>query len=152
MKNNKGFSLVELIIVIAIMAILAAAIAPALIRYINKARKADDLTAAGEIVSAANTAMTNEEANDEIMNAASKTGDLASIATIDKSGVTASKYKSFEAEMKKTLPNGAAKKYVKDKSNGYILELSKDQFVVYAATGTTKKDMLNPKAEGEYAE
>ena len=67
MKNNKGFSLVELIIVIAIMAILAAAIAPALIRYINKARIADDLTAAGEIVSAANTAMTNEKANDEIM-------------------------------------------------------------------------------------
>ena len=30
--NNKGFSLVELIIVIAIMAILAGAIAPALIR------------------------------------------------------------------------------------------------------------------------
>ena len=31
MKNNKGFSLVELIIVIAIMAILAGALAPALI-------------------------------------------------------------------------------------------------------------------------
>ena len=42
-KSNKGFSLVELIIVIAIMAILAAAIAPALIRYIDKSRKADDL-------------------------------------------------------------------------------------------------------------
>ena len=37
--NNKGFSLVELIIVIAIMAILAGAIAPALIRYIDKSRK-----------------------------------------------------------------------------------------------------------------
>lgn len=43
MKNNKGFSLVELIIVIAIMAILAAAIAPALVRYIDKSRRADDL-------------------------------------------------------------------------------------------------------------
>ncbi len=44
--GEKGFSLVELIIVIAIMAILAAAIAPALIRYIDKSRRADDVQAA----------------------------------------------------------------------------------------------------------
>lgn len=50
---NKGFSLVELIIVIAIMAILAAAIAPALIRYIDKSRKATDVDAANTILEAA---------------------------------------------------------------------------------------------------
>ena len=33
--QNEGFSLVELIIVIAIMAILAGALAPALIKYIT---------------------------------------------------------------------------------------------------------------------
>ncbi|HAL02696.1 MAG TPA: hypothetical protein DCP07_05005, partial [Lachnospiraceae bacterium] len=36
MKNNKGFSLVELIIVIAIMAILVGVMAPQLIKYIEK--------------------------------------------------------------------------------------------------------------------
>jgi len=65
MKNdpnkNKGFSLVELIIVIAIMAILAAAIAPALIRYINKARKADDKAAADALGSSITAAFSENE-------------------------------------------------------------------------------------------
>ena len=65
-RNNKGFSLVELIIVIAIMAILAAAIAPALIRYIDKSRKADDLTAGGTINSSVSAALANEDAYDEL--------------------------------------------------------------------------------------
>ena len=58
--NNKGFSLVELIIVIAIMAILAGAIAPALIRYIDKSRKSNDVTAAKSIKTAVETALGNE--------------------------------------------------------------------------------------------
>ncbi|MDF2801615.1 MAG: prepilin-type N-terminal cleavage/methylation domain, partial [Anaerocolumna sp.] len=37
-SNNKGFSLVELIIVIAIMAILSGALAPQLIKYLDKSR------------------------------------------------------------------------------------------------------------------
>ncbi len=48
--NNGGFSLVELIIVIAIMAILAGAIAPAVIRYIDKARENRFLTDAKTIL------------------------------------------------------------------------------------------------------
>lgn len=59
-SNNKGFSLVELIIVIAIMAILAGAIAPALIRYIDKSRKSNDVSAAKTIKTAVETAMSNE--------------------------------------------------------------------------------------------
>lgn len=43
MKNNKGFSLVELIIVIAIMAILVGVIAPQLIKYIEKANVSADM-------------------------------------------------------------------------------------------------------------
>ena len=43
MKNNKGFSLVELIIVIAIMAILVGIIAPQLIKYLEKSKVTTDL-------------------------------------------------------------------------------------------------------------
>ncbi len=60
--GNKGFSLVELIIVIAIMAILSAIIAPAVIRYINKARKADDIAAADSIGTSFEAAITENEA------------------------------------------------------------------------------------------
>ena len=42
-SDNKGFTLVELIIVIAIMAILASTIAVAVIRYIESARQAMDV-------------------------------------------------------------------------------------------------------------
>lgn len=58
--KNDGFSLVELIIVIAIMAVLAGAMAPALIRYIDKSRKADDLTSAKAIKTAIEVAMADE--------------------------------------------------------------------------------------------
>lgn len=63
--NNKGFSMVELIIVIAIMAILAAALAPALIKYINKSRLSTDISTGTSIASAIQTALSNESAYDD---------------------------------------------------------------------------------------
>lgn len=64
MKKNTGFSLVELIVVIAVMAILAITIAPALIRYIDSSRKADDIDAAGVIAESFSSVMANEDAFD----------------------------------------------------------------------------------------
>lgn len=52
-KREAGFSLVELIVVIAIMAILIGILAPAYLRYVEKSRKQKDDTAAGEILHAA---------------------------------------------------------------------------------------------------
>ncbi|MCR4609368.1 MAG: prepilin-type N-terminal cleavage/methylation domain-containing protein [Eubacterium sp.] len=60
-KSNKGFSLVELIIAIAIMAIISVAIGLAIIRYINKARKADDLAAADTIGATISAAIADDE-------------------------------------------------------------------------------------------
>ena len=60
--ENKGFSMVELIIVIAIMAILAGALAPALIKYINKARLSSDISSGRELASAIMTAVTSDAA------------------------------------------------------------------------------------------
>ena len=52
-EKNKGFSLIELIVVLAIMAILVGVLAPAYLRYVEKARRQIDDSAAGEILHAA---------------------------------------------------------------------------------------------------
>ena len=50
--NNKGFSLVELIIVIAIMAILIVVLAPQYLKYVEKSRVASDQTTIVEYINA----------------------------------------------------------------------------------------------------
>ena len=61
MKNNKGFSLVELIIVIAIMAILVGVMAPQLIKYIEKSKVSADTQLADSVHTAILTAMMDPE-------------------------------------------------------------------------------------------
>ena len=57
MKNNKGFSLVELIIVIAIMAILVGVMAPQLIKYIEKTNVSSDIQLCDSVRTALTTAI-----------------------------------------------------------------------------------------------
>lgn len=50
--NDKGFSLVELIIVIAIMAVLVVVLAPQYLKYVERSRNSTDVTNATAIVTA----------------------------------------------------------------------------------------------------
>lgn len=60
--NNKGFSLVELIIVIAIMAILVGVLSPQLMKYIEKSRYAADCQTIDSAYTALKIAMADETA------------------------------------------------------------------------------------------
>ena len=70
--DNKGFSLIELIIVIAIMAVLVAIIAPNLTKYLSSSKKNTDKKNSDEIVATLKTCITDYEMDN---------GDL--IATAD---------------------------------------------------------------------
>lgn len=59
--NNKGFSLVELIIVIAIMAVLVGVLAPQFLKYVESSRVQKDESAAGEVENAVKIACSVED-------------------------------------------------------------------------------------------
>ena len=168
MKKNKGFSLVELIIVIAIMAILAAAIAPALIRYIDKSRKADDVTAAGTIQTAVQSAISNEAAYDEVMAAipANGTVDLLSatagatgfglINNTAPTGVTNSAA-TFIREVNSNIGGEVPKlKYRKQLDgrgvpSGWIVGISSNgKPVVYISDSSSNKIQVQPVIDPSY--
>jgi type IV pilus assembly protein PilA len=50
--NNKGFSLVELIIVVAIMAVLIGVLAPTYLKYVENSKRTSDCTSIGSILDA----------------------------------------------------------------------------------------------------
>lgn len=75
-KNNKGFTLVELIVVLVILAILAAILVPALLGYIDKARNSQYEEEAHSILTAVQANATEQYAK-----GASAATDVSSITT-----------------------------------------------------------------------
>lgn len=67
-RNNKGFSLVELIVVVLIMAIIAVALAPQVMKWVENSRIAKDMQTRAELESACKRGMTNEEAFQNVLN------------------------------------------------------------------------------------
>ena len=97
MRNNKGFSLVELIIVIAILAILAGAVTPALLKYINRARKSNDVTYANNIKKSIETVVAKEKNSKALV---PNTAGGFYIITFKTSGITST---SFHADAQDAL-------------------------------------------------
>ena len=126
--NNKGFSLVELIIVIAIMAILAAALAPQLIKYLEESRISTDEQACDTIKSCFNAALTNEDAYKAISNGTVGSGITFSTEADISTGDTA-----LDDELKASLAQLEAPK-----------ESGKSKYeITWTLGGTTGKEVTN---------
>lgn len=65
-KDNKGFSLVELIVVVLIMAIIAVALAPQVIKWVENSRIASDLETKEAIEKMCQLALTDEDIFKEV--------------------------------------------------------------------------------------
>lgn len=61
---NKGFTLVELIVVLVVLAILAAILVPALLGYIDKAKESQDMLKAKNMLQATQAVLTDYYAKD----------------------------------------------------------------------------------------
>ena len=117
MKNNKGFSLVELIIVIAIMAVLVGVLAPTYLQYVEKSKKSNDVQTVDSIVNALEICAIDPEVQ--------VAGDWALKITITTAGLTyedttvadATETK-MEAAMKAIVPESTKLKSTKWGSDG----------------------------------
>ena len=93
-SSKKGFTLVELIVVIVILAVLAAMLVPALIGYIDRAKKEKDYQTASTIYAAAQAAITEAYAQGDIDKTAG-TIDQSNTTVLDLAGVSSTKVTAF---------------------------------------------------------
>lgn len=137
-KNNKGFSLVELIVVIAIMAVLMVILAPAMLRYVEKTRVQKDESALSEVANAAELALGEETIYSAVVGA-SKTSVVLTVTASDISEDTGITDSPVATDVKKTVGNGIkfASKTYKDASSikvKLVYDTTKDAFVVATTT------------------
>ncbi len=133
-KNNKGFSLVELIIVIAIMAILVGVLAPQFAKYLGKSKTATDVQNAQQIASA----ISAQWAEDQTLTDSTKK-KLPAAGTYDVS----TKKTGDAAEAKIQAVIGGNPQVKADSAKKFIVKWDADGKVeVYVGTATDDASMI----------
>ena len=136
-KNNKGFSLVELIVVVLIMAIIATALTLAVTKYVAKSKRSADANTAGELITAIQTAVTDYE-----MGTGTLTGKTV---VVDTSADTWTGTSSNTADGTDTIGNAIATSRQKAASSTTALKSK-----VYPQEGFTVKAVIKNTDDATY--
>lgn len=163
MKNQKGFTLVELIVVLVILAILAALLVPALTGYIDKANKQKVIATTRMVVMAAQTEASEKyglkadgKLSDGIeltMTKAEKGDDISFVPTESPAGEKDGISISAIAELAEVYDgnkfvNGVSEITVKIDTKGHVTEATVTQgdfTCTYKASPETGKDKYEVK-------
>lgn len=108
--KNKGFSLVELIVVIAIMAILAIVVAPQIMKYIGQSRTSVDQSNMSLCETAVKTALANEKAYAEVVKTNKVTIKVESTGISYTTDPASASLTDFKADFEEILTNIPAPK------------------------------------------
>jgi type IV pilus assembly protein PilA len=129
--GNKGFSLVELIIVIAIMAVLVAILAPQYLKYVEKSRKAADDNYLSEVKHAAIVSLA-----DETIYTAMGTG---ATVTWDPDGTLTTTVNALTTELTTVVDDsyeGKSKAYTATDAGNYTLVITLNEDGTYSMVET----------------
>lgn len=140
-KDNKGFTLVELVIVIAILAILFGLLAPQYTKYVEKSRKAADVSNMDELVKAVQVYAVDHAVGSEKNNTADVTITIKlTDTTVDYASNATAKaafdeyvpnYSNIKAKSKKWSDTPTATLTI-DKDGGVKTKYTPDDFEKYA--------------------
>ena len=143
-SSKKGFTLVELIVVLVILAVLAAMLVPALIGYIDRARAEKEYQTAATVYGAAQAVITELYAKDEFTDGQTSVttgqklksmGDKDAVITL--AGVPSTVKYSFTFDANTHIINGGDDCWVQIGDYKYTLAISTDGVPSWSAAKVT---------------
>ena len=117
-RTCAGFSLVEIIVIIAIMVVLLAILTPSLLKYVENSRMQKDDSAMDEVVNAIQIAMADSQTFDEVCSYAIPNNY---VTYTDSSGVYGAKYTDEEFWAPDGSGNAVTITFNPDEQGDYVI-------------------------------